>query len=146
MGSEEKSLDAKANKSSNLKFYQRRYVINSKLQVGVLLYSVSVAAVVSIVNQLFRYMQSEEASPILGMNPGIVLWIFNCLIVFAVVLFGFYFTNRIAGPIYRLQKHIEKSVAGGEVSPFTIRKGDYFQELMVAYNKFLEKMKDQKTR
>ena len=87
MGSEEKSLDAKVNKGSNLKFYQRRYVINSKLQVGVLLYSVSVAAVVSIVNQLFRYMQSEEASPILGMNPSFVLWIFNCLIVFAVVLF-----------------------------------------------------------
>ncbi len=146
MDTKSKSLDEQKVKSSNLRFYQRRYLINSKLQVGVMLYSATVAAVVSIVNQIFRFMLSEESGPIMGIDPMILLWALSCGIIMVTVLFGFYFTNRIAGPIFRIQRHMEKFVETGEIAPFSVRKDDYFQELMIDYNKFLEKLKQLKNR
>ncbi len=144
---EEKSKVSKSQNplSSNLKFYQRRYLVNSKLQYEILLYSVAVATVVSIGNQSFRLLLTDEARPILGIEPFVFLWIVNALMVFAISFFGYLFTNRIAGPMYRLNKHLEEIVRGGEIKEISVRKRDYFQDVMHSYNKLLIQMKNLKS-
>ena len=124
-----------------LKFYQRQYIINLKLQVGVLLYSVCVAASVGVANEIFRYMRSETFHPVLGISPFLLICVFNFLLLTSIILFGLYFTNRIAGPIFRLHRHMEKVNKGGDIAPFSLRKDDYFKELTTSYNELLEEVK-----
>lgn len=128
----------------NLKFYQRQYIINLKLQVGVLLYSVCLAVTVGMASEVFRFISSQTLSPILGMSPFVLFCGFNFLLLTSIILFGLYFTNRIAGPIYRLKTHIDMINGGGEITPFSLRSDDYFKELMSSYNKLLVEMKRSK--
>lgn len=125
-----------------LKIHQRRYIVNPKLQFGVLLYSILVAISVSIVNQVYRFLLISDTnnSQFYGVNPFLLLIGVNVILCVLIVFAGFYFTNRIAGPIYRLQVHLEEMTDESKIEQFLIRKDDYFQELMVAYNGFLKKL------
>jgi len=52
---------------------------------------------------------------------------------FAVVM-GLVLSHRVAGPIYRLRKHLLEAAAGRAPSQVRFRDEDYFQELADAYN------------
>ena len=142
MNEKSESLSNQKSKIKVMRFYQRRYLINSRLQFAVLLYSIGVATVVSIANQSFRILLTDELGSLFGIDPFVFLWGGNALMIFAITLFGYYFTNRIAGPMYSLHKHIDAIVAGGEIKEISVRKKDYFQDVMVSYNKLLTEFKN----
>ena len=52
------------------------------------------------------------------------------------------FTNRIAGPIYRLKKEMQKVVDGGTPAPITLRKDDMMIELIELYNSMIGHLGD----
>ena len=59
------------------------------------------------------------------------------LIVGFVGIVGLVVTNRIAGPIYRLTKHL-KSVAKGETTAdLRFRDGDFFKEVETTFNEHM---------
>ena len=65
-----------------------------------------------------------------------------CLVVFiAVVYFSMRLSNKIAGPLYRLDRHMQAVAEGKTDHPVTFREGDYFLELAVSYNAQLERLK-----
>lgn len=48
---------------------------------------------------------------------------------------GLVFSNRVAGPLYRLREHCEKVAHGETCDDVSFRKGDYFDDLADAYNR-----------
>ena len=63
------------------------------------------------------------------------------LIIFLVVLTSI-FSNKIAGPIYRLTKEISEIADSGELRLLTIRKRDFFSEIPTAFNRLISKLRE----
>lgn len=59
----------------------------------------------------------------------------------AIVYFSLRLSNQIAGPLYRLNRHMTDVAQGHTDRPVAFRKGDYFPELADAYNAQLETLK-----
>jgi hypothetical protein len=56
------------------------------------------------------------------------------------------FSHRIAGPLYRLQRHLKAVAADGEPSDVRFRKGDLYQELAEACNELMARMRGSATK
>jgi len=48
-------------------------------------------------------------------------------------------SNRFAGPLVRLNKHMEEAFATGELKPVSFRDNDYWQELADNYNNLIKR-------
>jgi hypothetical protein len=61
---------------------------------------------------------------------------------FAVIVFtcvaGLVFSNRVAGPMYRLRMHMEKVARGETLDAVSFREKDYFHDIAATYNYQLE--------
>lgn len=55
----------------------------------------------------------------------------------AFLLFCMYSLHRIAGPLYRLERHMVEVMEGKPPAPLSFREGDRFQDLCLTYNAFL---------
>lgn len=69
-----------------------------------------------------------------------------CVIVGAIqfVLFNVtavFLSHRIAGPLYRLERHLEQVGDGSEPRDVKFRKGDLYQELAQASNKVMARVR-----
>ncbi len=62
------------------------------------------------------------------------------LIIFSLVGAGIILSHRIAGPLYRLEKHLEGLGEGKKLTALKFRKNDYFQDLAQSYNQHMEKI------
>ncbi|MCY4523232.1 MAG: hypothetical protein OXB84_00695 [Halobacteriovoraceae bacterium] len=49
-----------------------------------------------------------------------------------------FFSHKIAGPIYKIRKHLNQLIEEGQWSPIYLRNGDYFPELAEDVNKVLK--------
>lgn len=49
-------------------------------------------------------------------------------------IWGLLLSHRVAGPLYRLRKHLTSVAQGETLSDVRFRKGDFFQEVADAYN------------
>jgi len=64
------------------------------------------------------------------------------VILGAILIFGLFLTNRIAGPMYRLKVRMEELADGKSFEELEIRKNDYFSELVIPYNKLVTILKE----
>lgn len=74
----------------------------------------------------------------------------NSLVLFLVLLhFGFtcltflsciFFSHKIAGPLYKLKKHLTEIRSNGIKGPLFFRKGDYFLDIAEEVNQTLEQI------
>ncbi len=63
--------------------------------------------------------------------------------IFSVVLLvvvGLVLSHRIAGPIYRMCKHLNQPIKKEDIGNFKFRPGDYFLELASSYNNHLKNL------
>ena len=71
------------------------------------------------------------------------LFIVAAVTVFCVLmLIGIILSHRIAGPLYRLEKHLDYMGETGERRELRFRKDDFFPEVASALNRFLSSIKD----
>src|SRR5262249_28071198 len=63
------------------------------------------------------------------------LFFYVCVFVIAVL-----FSNRLAGALFRLRKHMRSTAKGEPASPIRFRSDDYFIELNSAYNELIESL------
>jgi len=54
------------------------------------------------------------------------------------VVWGLLFSHSIAGPLYRLNYHLQAAARGKKVGLVRFRKGDYFPELAESLNDYLK--------
>jgi hypothetical protein len=56
-----------------------------------------------------------------------------------VVLGGLWISNRIAGPIYRVETSLRQLAEGGRLQPISFRKRDFFPDLVALVNKLADR-------
>jgi len=79
----------------------------------------------------FQFLKNQQI-----LMSGIFL--VNSLVVFTLLItLGLVFSHRIAGPLYKLQKHLLETSKSGRYSKVFFRKSDFFYELADAYNRQL---------
>jgi len=72
-----------------------------------------------------------------------LIFIFTAVVVVVfIAVFGILLSHRIAGPLYRLHRHMSEIGQGKIQSEVSFRKGDYFQELAGSFNEQLRFFKD----
>lgn len=59
-----------------------------------------------------------------------------------ITISGIYISHKIAGPLYKIEKHMQECVESGDLSEINFRKGDYFNELEINYNKLIHSIKN----
>src|SRR5206468_4748451 len=53
-----------------------------------------------------------------------------------------FLSHRIAGPLYRLERHLEGVAEGKEPTDVKFRKGDFYQHLAEACNKVMARLRE----
>ena len=138
------------------KSYQRfHYVINKRFQLGFVFFmdlvALFVIAIYYVSNVLF-FMELREKAVLSGVTlDGSTLEFLalqeqtlhrifaatSFLVIGSLTILGVLYSHRIAGPLFRLTKHMDAITAGGKAGPLYFREGDFFQEIPEAYNKHL---------
>jgi methyl-accepting chemotaxis protein len=87
----------------------------------------------------FRFMSEQQSR----MN---VLFLFGSLAVTTVIsVGGLVLSHRIAGPLYRLHKHMMQVAEGKTTQDVSFRDKDFFQELENSYNSQLKLVRGEKS-
>jgi nitrogen fixation/metabolism regulation signal transduction histidine kinase len=116
----------------------RKLVVNPRLQIGIMAYTIAFITLVDSINlycQTFLINNEVSSGMRVLMTSGVIFVTFVSAIVFGMIL-----TNRIAGPIYRLRRHMSEVADGQHTLPINFRKNDYFSEIIPEYNKIIEKL------
>lgn len=69
---------------------------------------------------------------------------FSIPILFVFAAFIIIFTNRIAGPLYRLEKTLDKIIQGDDVEIIKLREKDDLKPLISKINEIITHIKDLK--
>ena len=85
---------------------------------------------VSPASQEFAYQYMTQARPYsffdILWKPLLIVLLINLVIL---TISGFYFSYKIAGPIYRMKNMLRDQISGKRVTPLIFRKTDPFHEL-----------------
>lgn len=130
-------------------------LINPKFQLSVINYVILLFTFVMIafylVNLFFIYILKQK-----GIDAGLplnseyfhflqsafhlmsIFYLFTSLVILIIIyFFGLRFSNRIAGPIYRMNKVIAEIIKEGKPIEVKLRKNDYFQDHADAINSLI---------
>lgn len=64
----------------------------------------------------------------------------SLLYIGLIIVFGLFYSHAMAGPLHRIQKDLERALAGEEVTEIKLRKNDHFQNLAALLTKLLQKL------
>ena len=138
-------------------FFSRTYLINPKFQWRVIFFGVSIGGFVLALTYVFMqyFFSSCEANLISAGIPAqnamfdflkqqraqmdSLFIVIICFTLVVSTVIGVFLSHRVAGPIYRITKHLQGIATGEPAKPLRFRDGDYFMELADAYNATLAK-------
>lgn len=141
---------------STSKNQRKQYLIEPNLQkriiwhffvLGLVMTILNICGFFYFMNQIVGYFeQLNQVTPALTELiqqtwPRVMLasLSLSVLAVAGFALYGLYFSNRIAGPIYQIRKKLAQVIAGGPSAPIVLRNGDYFTELSDEVNLLVTK-------
>lgn len=91
--------------------------------------------VAGLISDTFRTTLEKHLQLGLMITVGFVL-----TLILVAALQAYFFSRRIAGPLFSLNRHLEKCTEEGKLLPFRLRKGDLFMELADNFNKLRDKV------
>jgi hypothetical protein len=115
--------------------YKRKtLLINKKLQITLIAYMIGLAAMSSFLT--IAFVQILIISPMMSSPVGAVFMVatLSIVLVSAWGLAIMVYTNKIFGPIFRLQRELKNWRDGGPVTAINLRKGDQFTDLIDDFN------------
>ena len=142
-----------------MRIVRKQYFVNPRLQLPLIL-SANVLALISVslILTLNAYTQAHLQNYIFELNlpPGhrfsevlaqreadyarMCLWIgIAQFVIFN--LTAIFLAHRIAGPLHRLERHLRDVGDGGKPTDVSFRKGDLYQQLAVACNKVMARLR-----
>ncbi|MBF0297524.1 MAG: hypothetical protein HQK51_02325 [Oligoflexia bacterium] len=136
-------------------FYKRSiYLINPKFQLKLSTFISSLVFLISLIYpltiyELFKNMAFNNSSSStmnsFSNNETQLLFILALyqicfiLVVFTVCIFQ---AHKIAGPMFKLQRHLAQIAEGASIQKLSFRDGDHFQEIAEAVNDVFESIKN----
>lgn len=138
--------------------YKRNtYLINPEFQIKFSLYVCGLVFVSSIIYPLTIYdlitsfitfiasKNPQAAAQLEGKRSSLILILTLWQIGFTALVFivCIFFSHKIAGPMYKLQKFLRSKKDGIESGKLFFRKGDYFQEVADDFNDVFDELEEQ---
>ncbi|MGE4132801.1 MAG: prepilin-type N-terminal cleavage/methylation domain-containing protein [Bdellovibrionales bacterium] len=121
-------------------------IVDSKFQWTVVIFTVVISFLTTIFDSTLSRLSSVDAERVsAGLGHSwlsstwlqVILYIaFYASVVFLSVLFS----NRLAGPIYRLGKHMLNASQGTKTDHIFLRDKDYYVDLTTSYNRLLDSL------
>jgi hypothetical protein len=131
---------------------RRNFLINPKFQLSFLAYTIGVSVLTICffyAADAYFFWKFQQLGQGLGLPSNHVFFQFideqrsakNMYYAVAAVVtvsvlgaWGLLLSHHVAGPLYRLRKHLMSVATGETMSDVRFRKGDFFQEVADAYN------------
>jgi hypothetical protein len=138
--------------------YKRRtYLVNPEFQIKFSLYVCGLVFISSIIYPLTIYdlitsfigfvatKNPQVAQELEGKRSGLIMILTLWQVGFTALVFiiCIFFSHKIAGPMYKLQKFLRAKRNGDDSGRLFFRKGDYFQEVADDFNEAFEEIEDQ---
>lgn len=135
---------------------RKKYLIEPKFQVRFILSSIIVALTtisISFVTNYLFFAKFKKFGLAIGFNPGSpyfkflegqqssinMIYLISSVAVFVlIVLWGIFSSHKIAGPIYKMTRHMREMAKNGGTERVRIRRSDHFQDLAESYNQQME--------
>ena len=143
-----------------MKIFRKNYFINPEFQLKLILLSF-IPILLTLAIFYFQSIDSIREVKVLASNlpeeskaPAIMMletqevflgkyFFWSSIVVFFVTgLILVVISHKMAGPIFRLEKHLEEINETGEVKLIRFRKNDYLQNLELQINKTFSKHQD----
>jgi len=71
-----------------------------------------------------------------------IFWIGGIFLVLSIMFAGLILSHRIAGPLYRLKKHMDAVSTGSITNDVKFRKKDYFPEVADGFNGVMKRIRE----
>lgn len=135
-----------------------RYLINPAFQlrfVGIMVGVAVLAALALYVANALFVAKLVAVGKSLGLASDHPFWRFlaeqkfvlnsvflvtGAVVCLAIVVVGIFLSHRIAGPIHRMQSHLDEIARSGEVKELSFRQRDYFPEMAESINGVLRRL------
>lgn len=137
------------NKSS--KNQRKTLIVNSQMQYSLIAYSLGLLFMLVftqiVASLLFLEVVSTYAFPPAPVDQFKLMLVFCLIPLVSSSILGIYyfrrFSNRIAGPIFKINKSLQQALDGGhqEVDIVLLRSDDFFQDVAENVNKVFKKYK-----
>lgn len=132
------------------------FLINPRLQYSFLGFSLLMSLVsiaVFYLATLYLFWNFEQTGYSVGIPEGHIFFRFIAdqrsmmntilliaapVITFVTCYIGIKLSHRVAGPVYRMIKHLEEMNDKQEMKEVKFRENDYFMELQDEFNKFIK--------
>jgi hypothetical protein len=133
-------VEKRVDKSSHRR---RLLLINVKLQMFIVLYAIVVCAF-GMLSTHINYVYNQEGGGYISLwnrydIPFFTIQLVQLVAFMTLIFWGLKFSNRIAGPVYRMHTHMRKVLKGEHPSPIALRKKDYFTDVAATYNELIAK-------
>lgn len=123
---------------------RRRYFVDHKFQWTVIAYTFLISLLTTLIHFVVEHWQALENSDLtLGLfqsGTRIAIGVFYFVFYACILCVAILFSNRLAGPLFRLRKHMSEAASRKPVSPMFFRKYDYYSELNETYNRLIESL------
>ncbi len=126
---------------------RRKYIVDPKFQWTVVGYTILISMLTTMVNQTIErieaYRDLQQRDGIFGImstyvRPELLKPIAYGTFYLGVLIVAILFSNRLAGPLYRLRRHMIESARGQQIVKIFFRHNDYYTELNHAYNELAD--------
>ncbi|MFC2091868.1 hypothetical protein ACFLTD_03760 [Elusimicrobiota bacterium] len=145
---------------------RRQILVDKKLQIKIIIAAILAISGVFLISGILTYTMAiqlernankdfpgvsvESTDDVvlverIVVKSGVARFILTFMVVILVfaTIFTLFYTNRLAGPIYHLQQHIEKMIEGDFTEELQFREKDEFKYLADAINKLQDKLRSQ---
>lgn len=116
------------------KFFRKQYIVDRKFQWAIIGFTLVVSLLTTVFHLLLRRMESVTALPLFASLTFFALFELGILILAVLI------SNRIAGPLFRMSRHLREAARGKPLSKIYFRAGDYFSDLNKSFNQYVESL------
>ncbi len=133
---------------------RKKYIVNKKAQYTFItilfLWFITTTALISYfimfnIGTLKKFLPDNPDSVKMisdfSMRSWMVFGVYLLSFLLLTIILGYYTSNRVFGPIYRLNIHINENLENKSLEPVQFRKNDEFQFLAHTYNELIENVK-----
>ena len=125
------------------RLFRRQFIVDSKFQWAVIGYTFAISLFTSMAQvtiSRLRILEESMAQLQLGfaqIDPKMAMWFLLVFCYVGLFVVSVLFSSRLAGPLFRLRKHMVDVRNGREIKEIHFRKGDYYSDLSETYNSLL---------
>ena len=135
-------------------YRRKQFFINPRFQLLMIAFSVGLGVIVTIVlyvanlylfqsiagGEYAEFLQDSAMMELIEEDVSRFWTSILCAALGVFILLGFaalLISHRIAGPIYKIQKHMKEVISGSQKNECHFRENDFFPELADSYNELL---------